>query len=63
MVLVDYGGGLWSAGLGHSPWDGVTFADFIFPAFLFMVGISLAIACRVGFFSELQLSSSIRYFG
>ena len=45
-MLVDYGGGLWGA-LDHSPWDGVTFADFVFPAFLFMVGLSLALACKV----------------
>ncbi|HZT68002.1 MAG TPA: heparan-alpha-glucosaminide N-acetyltransferase domain-containing protein [Acidimicrobiales bacterium] len=28
--------------LTHSPWDGWTFADTIFPAFLFMVGVSMA---------------------
>ena len=28
--------------LTHSPWDGWTFADTIFPAFIFMVGASLA---------------------
>ena len=27
--------------LTHSPWDGWTFADTIFPAFLFMVGVAL----------------------
>lgn len=28
--------------LTHSPWNGWTFADVIFPAFLFMVGVSMA---------------------
>jgi predicted acyltransferase len=28
--------------LTHSPWDGWTFADTIFPAFIFMVGASMA---------------------
>lgn len=28
--------------LVHSPWDGVTFADVIFPVFLFVVGASMA---------------------
>jgi len=30
----------------HAPWDGWTFADTIFPAFLFMVGASLALGRR-----------------
>lgn len=42
MILVDYAGGFWSA-INHSPWDGVTFADFVVPAFLFIVGVSLAL--------------------
>ncbi|MCO5556859.1 hypothetical protein L7F22_010413 [Adiantum nelumboides] len=45
MILVDYGGGLWW-GIDHAPWNGVTFADFVVPAFLFIVGVSLALACK-----------------
>ncbi|HEX5284198.1 MAG TPA: heparan-alpha-glucosaminide N-acetyltransferase domain-containing protein [Bryocella sp.] len=30
--------------LSHSPWDGCTIADVVFPCFLFMVGISLVLS-------------------
>jgi len=30
--------------LSHSDWNGVTFADLIFPAFIFIMGVSLALA-------------------
>lgn len=42
MILVDFGGGAWSA-INHSPWDGITFADYVVPAFLFIVGVSLSL--------------------
>ncbi|MCO5572270.1 hypothetical protein L7F22_026023 [Adiantum nelumboides] len=42
MILVDFGGGAWTA-INHSPWDGITFADFVVPAFLFIVGVSLSL--------------------
>lgn len=42
MILVDYGGGALPA-INHSPWDGITFADFVVPAFLFIVGVSLSL--------------------
>eukprot|EP00250_Pteridium_aquilinum_P013028 c21088_g1_i1 orf=384-1799(+) len=45
MILVDYGGGLWW-GINHAPWNGVTFADFVVPAFLFIVGVSLALTYK-----------------
>jgi predicted acyltransferase len=32
--------------LSHSPWAGFTFADFVFPAFLFMVGVSISASVR-----------------
>lgn len=32
--------------LSHSDWNGVTFADLIFPAFIFIMGVSLALARR-----------------
>jgi heparan-alpha-glucosaminide N-acetyltransferase len=34
------------AALRHSPWNGVRFADFVFPAFVFLVGVSEALASR-----------------
>ena len=46
MVVVDDVGGLVPA-IRHSPWDGVTLADFVFPFFLFIVGVSLAFAYKV----------------
>ncbi|KAH7434547.1 hypothetical protein KP509_06G022600 [Ceratopteris richardii] len=45
MILVDFGGSSCSA-LNHSPWDGVTFADFVVPAFLFIVGVSLTLTLK-----------------
>ncbi|KAK4742254.1 hypothetical protein SAY87_000255 [Trapa incisa] len=43
MILVDDAGGIFPA-INHSPWDGVTLADFVMPFFLFMVGVSIALA-------------------
>uniref|UniRef100_A0A0D9XSS8 Heparan-alpha-glucosaminide N-acetyltransferase catalytic domain-containing protein n=1 Tax=Leersia perrieri TaxID=77586 RepID=A0A0D9XSS8_9ORYZ len=45
MIIVDDVGGVVPA-ISHSPWDGVTLADFVFPFFLFIVGVSLAFAYR-----------------
>ncbi|XP_040384795.1 heparan-alpha-glucosaminide N-acetyltransferase-like isoform X2 [Oryza brachyantha] len=45
MILVDDVGGIVPA-ISHSPWDGVTLADFVFPFFLFIVGVSLAFAYK-----------------
>ena len=37
MVFVNYGGGgFWF--VQHAPWDGVTFADLVFPLFAFVQG-------------------------
>ena len=33
-------------GLAHAEWAGFTFADFVFPAFIFMVGVSIALASQ-----------------
>jgi predicted acyltransferase len=57
MILVDDVGGLVPA-ISHSPWDGVTLADFVFPFFLFIVGVSLAFAYKV---VEQQSNASIIY--
>ncbi|HEX4077681.1 MAG TPA: heparan-alpha-glucosaminide N-acetyltransferase domain-containing protein [Rhizomicrobium sp.] len=35
-----------SAFLAHAPWAGFTFADFVFPAFIFMAGFSVAVSLR-----------------
>ena len=46
MILVDNAGGIFPA-INHSPWDGLTLADFVMPFFLFMVGVSLALVYKV----------------
>ena len=45
MIFVDEVGDAYPH-LDHSPWDGVTLADYVMPWFLFMVGTSLAISMR-----------------
>ncbi|XWS33086.1 hypothetical protein CRYUN_Cryun22dG0048700 [Craigia yunnanensis] len=51
MILVDDVGGLLPA-INHSPWNGLTLADYVMPFFLFIVGVSLGltykrVSCRV----------------
>lgn len=46
MILVDDAGAFLPA-INHSPWDGVTLADFVMPFFLFIVGVALALAYKV----------------
>uniref|UniRef100_A0A5B7BB13 Putative heparan-alpha-glucosaminide N-acetyltransferase n=1 Tax=Davidia involucrata TaxID=16924 RepID=A0A5B7BB13_DAVIN len=51
MILVDDAGGFLPA-INHSPWNGLTLADFVMPFFVFIVGVSLGLAyknlsCRV----------------
>ncbi|KAI5080872.1 hypothetical protein GOP47_0004055 [Adiantum capillus-veneris] len=45
MILVDDGGGAWPS-INHSPWHGVTLADYVMPFFLFIVGMSLVLAFK-----------------
>ncbi|KAK3119022.1 hypothetical protein QOZ80_9BG0712520 [Eleusine coracana subsp. coracana] len=45
MILVDDVGGVVPT-ISHSPWNGVMLADFVFPFFLFIVGVSLAFAYK-----------------
>ncbi|XP_026435358.1 heparan-alpha-glucosaminide N-acetyltransferase-like isoform X2 [Papaver somniferum] len=40
MILVDDAGGAFPS-INHSPWFGVTLADFVMPFFLFGVGVSI----------------------
>jgi predicted acyltransferase len=51
MILVNEMAGMASEGpvfptLLHSHWNGVTLADLVFPAFLFMVGVSIPLSLR-----------------
>uniref|UniRef100_A0ACD5UQ25 Uncharacterized protein n=3 Tax=Avena sativa TaxID=4498 RepID=A0ACD5UQ25_AVESA len=45
MIIVDDAGSFIPA-MNHSPWDGVTIADFVMPFFLFIVGVALALAYK-----------------
>src|SRR3954452_16474202 len=45
MVLVNNGGGPHSyQQLEHSPWNGWTLTDMVFPAFLWMVGVAITLS-------------------
>lgn len=46
MMLVDYGGSVFPI-ISHSPWDGIHLADFVMPFFLFIAGLSPALAYKV----------------
>jgi predicted acyltransferase len=60
MIIVDDAGGFLPA-LNHSPWDGVTIADFVMPFFLFIVGVSLTLAYKVYFTLRSQTHYSSYY--
>lgn len=45
MMVVDYGGSIFPA-IAHAPWNGLHLADFVMPFFLFIAGLSLAIAYK-----------------
>ncbi|XP_062145151.1 uncharacterized protein LOC133852409 isoform X4 [Alnus glutinosa] len=45
MILVDDAGGAIPS-INHSPWFGVTLADFVMPFFLFGVGVSISLAFK-----------------
>ncbi|XP_062223205.1 uncharacterized protein LOC133922062 isoform X2 [Phragmites australis] len=45
MIIVDDAGAFLPA-LNHSPWDGLTIADFVMPFFLFIVGVSLTLSYK-----------------
>lgn len=45
MVFVNYGGGGY-AQFEHSSWHGVTFADIVFPLFIWILGASLILSLK-----------------
>ena len=47
MILVDDAGGEWPQ-IGHAPWNGCNLADFVMPFFLFIVGMAIPLAFKVG---------------
>ena len=53
MIFVNYGAGEYHF-LQHAPWNGLHLADLVFPFFIFIMGISIAVS-----FKNLTLRSSI----
>jgi heparan-alpha-glucosaminide N-acetyltransferase len=45
MIFINYGGGGY-AQFEHAPWHGITFADIVFPFFVWMLGTSLVISLK-----------------
>jgi predicted acyltransferase len=45
MIFVNYGGGGY-AQFEHSPWHGITFADIVFPLFVWISGASLIFSLK-----------------
>ncbi|CAF2968996.1 unnamed protein product, partial [Rotaria sp. Silwood2] len=45
MIFVNYGGGGY-AQFEHSPWHGITFADIVFPLFVWILGASLIFSLK-----------------
>uniref|UniRef100_A0A146LU87 Heparan-alpha-glucosaminide N-acetyltransferase n=2 Tax=Lygus hesperus TaxID=30085 RepID=A0A146LU87_LYGHE len=45
MMFVNYGGGKYSI-FEHSAWNGLTFADVVFPWFAWIMGVSLALSVQ-----------------
>lgn len=43
MIFVNYGGGSYWF-MDHSSWNGLTFADLLFPWFVFIMGVSMSIS-------------------
>ncbi|KAG8197471.1 hypothetical protein JTE90_007213 [Oedothorax gibbosus] len=45
MIFVNYGGGSYTF-FNHSHWNGLTVADLVFPWFIWMMGMSMAISMK-----------------
>lgn len=45
MIFVNYGGGSYYF-FNHSPWNGLTVADLVFPWFIWIMGVSLVISIQ-----------------
>ena len=45
MIFVNYGGGGY-AQFEHSSWHGITFADVVFPLFVWILGTSLILSLK-----------------
>jgi heparan-alpha-glucosaminide N-acetyltransferase len=45
MIFVNYGGGGYFF-FNHSVWNGLTVADLVFPWFIWIMGVSMAISFK-----------------
>ena len=60
MIFVNYGSGGYKV-LQHKAWHGLTIADFVFPWFLFIMGVSTVISVNAQL--EKQSKSKLNVFG
>jgi heparan-alpha-glucosaminide N-acetyltransferase len=44
MIFVNYNGGYYERWFNHSVWSGNTFADVVFPVFIWIMGVSLSLS-------------------
>ena len=57
MIFVNnVGGGYWF--FNHSAWNGLTFADIVFPWFVFIMGISITASMRNVSYNEINMTST-----
>ena len=64
MIIVNDPGS-WShvyAPLLHAEWNGITPTDYIFPTFLFIVGVSIVLSISKKNYLEITKNLSSRYF-
>ena len=59
MIFVNYGGGSYWF-FAHSPWNGLTVADLVFPWFLWIMGVSLAISIRSQLRNSMSRSDNLK---
>lgn len=45
MIFVNFGGGKYMF-FEHSTWNGMTLADVLFPSFMWIMGLSMALSLR-----------------
>ncbi len=51
-IVSDEIGPAWGYSWDHAPWDGLHFADFVFPAFVFIVGMAVPLSTGKNFASD-----------
>jgi len=59
MIFVNYGGGNYYF-FNHSPWNGLTVADLVFPWFIWIMGVSMVISIQSQLRNSIPRSKIIR---